>query len=290
MDNPFFEKPILNSPYEYPARHWELDAQGQPTQRIVESRRGAEFLTPISKPKKRKQSAEQLEMVLPDEAGVSSQEQQYATTATINELRREVDRWRMIEDPNAWQVTPEIGAPAPALAPPSITDQDLLREVMNTVGKPGRLGESSAASSRSRCSPKAGTPTRSHTSSVSAPSAPSFSASRSSAAPSGASRTTSTRRACSTSNTPTSSASPSIHGQAGGRSAPAAPPDNPGEGHAPGTRPLEIRFPRVAGYRVELPEERLTADFNEDSILELTPDLVGPSKTRNRASSAKAWT
>jgi type III restriction enzyme len=44
---------------------------------------------------------------------------------------------------------------------------------------------------------------------------------------------------------------------------------------------LEIRFPRVEGYRVELPEERLTASFNEDSVLELTPDLVGPSITRN---------
>ena len=44
---------------------------------------------------------------------------------------------------------------------------------------------------------------------------------------------------------------------------------------------LEIRFPRVEGYRVELPEERLTADFNEDSVLVLTPDLVGPSITRN---------
>ena len=44
---------------------------------------------------------------------------------------------------------------------------------------------------------------------------------------------------------------------------------------------LEIRFPRVAGYRVELPEERLTAAFNDDSILELTPDLVGPSITKN---------
>jgi type III restriction enzyme len=45
---------------------------------------------------------------------------------------------------------------------------------------------------------------------------------------------------------------------------------------------LEIRFPRVAGYRVELPEERLTAEFNEDSVLELTPDLVGPSITHNQ--------
>ena len=44
---------------------------------------------------------------------------------------------------------------------------------------------------------------------------------------------------------------------------------------------LEIRFPRVEGYRVELPEERLTAVFNEDSVLVLTPDLVGPSITQN---------
>src|SRR5437764_9091963 len=44
---------------------------------------------------------------------------------------------------------------------------------------------------------------------------------------------------------------------------------------------LEIRFPRVEGYRVELPEERLAAEFNDDSILVLTPDLVGPSITRN---------
>ena len=44
---------------------------------------------------------------------------------------------------------------------------------------------------------------------------------------------------------------------------------------------LEIRFPRVEGYRVELPEERLTAEFNDDSMLELTPDLVGATETQN---------
>ena len=44
---------------------------------------------------------------------------------------------------------------------------------------------------------------------------------------------------------------------------------------------LEIRFPRVEGYRVELPEERLEAEFNDDSILILSPDLVGPSITQN---------
>ena len=65
-----------------------------------------------------------------------------------------------------------------------------------------------------------------------------------------------------------------------------APPQPPREtiqvkAIRPDRDPLEIRFPRVAGYRVELPEERLTAEFNRDSVLELTPDLVGPSITKN---------
>ena len=44
---------------------------------------------------------------------------------------------------------------------------------------------------------------------------------------------------------------------------------------------LEIRFPRVEGYRVELPEEHLEAAFTPESVLVLTPDLVGPSVTLN---------
>ena len=39
MSNPFFDHPILNSPYEVPRQHWELDEHGQPTQKIIESRR-----------------------------------------------------------------------------------------------------------------------------------------------------------------------------------------------------------------------------------------------------------
>jgi len=29
MNTRFFERPILNSPYEYPGRHWALDENGQ---------------------------------------------------------------------------------------------------------------------------------------------------------------------------------------------------------------------------------------------------------------------
>ena len=59
MSDQFFEKPILNSPYEYPVRHWELDESGQPTQRIDERRREAKFVTPIPKPRRRRSRGEQ---------------------------------------------------------------------------------------------------------------------------------------------------------------------------------------------------------------------------------------
>ena len=50
MEQGFFEQPILNSPYEYPARHWELDENRQPTNRIVDRRRSVTFITPSPPP------------------------------------------------------------------------------------------------------------------------------------------------------------------------------------------------------------------------------------------------
>ena len=44
---------------------------------------------------------------------------------------------------------------------------------------------------------------------------------------------------------------------------------------------LEIRFPRVDGYRVELPAERLKATFSATSTLTLTGEMVGPTNTQN---------
>jgi type III restriction enzyme len=106
MTNPFFDQPILNSPYECPLRHWELDESGQPTQKIVESRRSAKFITPIPKPKKRKAAA-QPGFVFDEGKGLSTKEQQYDQTPIINEVRGHVDAWRSLPNPNQWQVTPE---------------------------------------------------------------------------------------------------------------------------------------------------------------------------------------
>ena len=76
MENQFFTRPILNSPYAYPARHWELDESGQPAQQILPSRRRAEFITPIPKPRKRKRSEQTGDLVFDEGKGLSSAGQQ----------------------------------------------------------------------------------------------------------------------------------------------------------------------------------------------------------------------
>ena len=107
MSNPFFDHPILNSPYDYPVRHWELDEHGQPTQKVIETRRRAEFITPIPKPRKRRSSSEQQQIVFEEGKGLSSEKQQYDQTSLINAVRQEVDKWRALPNPSTWQVTPE---------------------------------------------------------------------------------------------------------------------------------------------------------------------------------------
>jgi type III restriction enzyme len=104
MSNQFFEHPILNSPYEYPGQHWELDGSGQPTQNIVTSRRRADFVTPIPKPKKKKRGAEQDDLDFGDSLG--DPKQKYDPTSIINEVRGYVDQWRRLPSPSDWNVTP----------------------------------------------------------------------------------------------------------------------------------------------------------------------------------------
>ena len=104
----FFEKPILNSPYEYPAQYWELDADGQPTNQIIARRRRAEFITPIPKPKKRRSArGVQKELVLYSDDGVSTETQQYDPTPIINLIREKVALWRQLPNSSDWRVTPE---------------------------------------------------------------------------------------------------------------------------------------------------------------------------------------
>ena len=102
----FFEAPVLNSPYEYPAHHWELEADRQPTNRVIDRRRPASYITPVPEPKKRRGQPKQQLMVLDEGEGLSTEEQQYDPTSTINVLRRQVDLWRTLPE-SQWDVTPE---------------------------------------------------------------------------------------------------------------------------------------------------------------------------------------
>lgn len=98
MTDAFFEKPILNPPYEYPSQHWELDESGQPTNRTLAVRREAKFISPIPKPKRQNRATTQAEMVFDAEAeAISTEDQQYDPTPIINSLARLVVWTRRID-------------------------------------------------------------------------------------------------------------------------------------------------------------------------------------------------
>jgi type III restriction enzyme len=104
VDEGFFERPILNSPYAHPNRHRELDDDGQPTNQILPKRRESKLLTPVPKPQKRRRTANQPGFVFDSGHGLSTEEQEYNPTPIINETRRHVEDWC---NRDQWQVTPE---------------------------------------------------------------------------------------------------------------------------------------------------------------------------------------
>ncbi|MGD7653137.1 MAG: BPTD_3080 family restriction endonuclease [Verrucomicrobiales bacterium] len=109
MSNAFFEKPILNSPYFYPRFHWELDEDGQPTEKTIPERRKCSYVTPVPKPKKRKgkKKDDLPDMFAETVEGIAIDGQVYDQTSIINEVRSAVDSWRALKDPRDWGVTPE---------------------------------------------------------------------------------------------------------------------------------------------------------------------------------------
>ena len=106
MDRRFFEHPILNSPYEYPRRHWELDETGQPTNRVVPERRRVVVHHADPQAQEAEGNPAQIVFDAPAKA-LESGAQQYDLTTFISGLRHRVDRWRELPDRNSWRVTPE---------------------------------------------------------------------------------------------------------------------------------------------------------------------------------------
>jgi len=107
MSQAFFERPILNSPYDYPGRHWTLDRDGLPTSEIVESRRTAKFISPVPASQAQTDTPTQLRLAF-GEKDLFTEGQQYDTYRVINSIRQEVDSWRKLPEAQ-WGVTPETG-------------------------------------------------------------------------------------------------------------------------------------------------------------------------------------
>ncbi|MBB3763443.1 BPTD_3080 family restriction endonuclease [Sphingomicrobium lutaoense] len=100
MSGQFFESPILNSPYERPDRHWELDADGQPTGRIQDGRRRSDLTSPIPKAKTKRGAGVSQDDLYADEKG-----DVYDPTEVINGIRSAVESWRELPE-SQWRVTP----------------------------------------------------------------------------------------------------------------------------------------------------------------------------------------
>ncbi|MCL1908182.1 MAG: DEAD/DEAH box helicase family protein [Holophagaceae bacterium] len=114
MTDKFFSEPILNSPYEEPRRHWELNKEGQPTQRIIETRRVANFTVAAvpapqkSKVKPKQEGVQQDFGFFQDDVtkSISSEDRQHELETIINSLRNEVTAWRN-QNYQGGKITPE---------------------------------------------------------------------------------------------------------------------------------------------------------------------------------------
>jgi type III restriction enzyme len=96
----FAENPIINSPFDKPQWHFELDEDGQPTGKRLPGRRGSTHVVPV--PASRRRGPKQRELALfEDESGSRVSE-----NALVNEIRKHVDQWRDLA-PSQWGVTPE---------------------------------------------------------------------------------------------------------------------------------------------------------------------------------------
>jgi type III restriction enzyme len=96
----FVENPIINSPFEKPESHYELDEVGQPTGKKLPGRRGSVHVVPV--PAARRRGPKQGELPIFESEGGTRVSQ----NALINEIRTHVDQWRELPS-SQWGVTPE---------------------------------------------------------------------------------------------------------------------------------------------------------------------------------------
>ncbi len=95
----FVDNPIITSPFDVPAFHYELDGEGQPTGAKLKDRRESIQIVPVAAARRRGARGPELDLFGPDGSKVTP-------NALINEIRKHVGAWRELP-PGQWGVTPE---------------------------------------------------------------------------------------------------------------------------------------------------------------------------------------
>ncbi len=95
----FVDNPIITSPFEKPAFHYELDNEGQPTGAKLKDRRESIQIVPVPAARRRGARGPELDLFGPDGSKVTP-------NALINEIRKHVGAWRDLPA-GQWGVTPE---------------------------------------------------------------------------------------------------------------------------------------------------------------------------------------
>jgi len=91
----FADNPIINSPFDKPQSHFELDDEGQPTGKKLPGRRESVQVVPV--PAARRRGPRQRELALEEET---------TSNTLVNAIRIAVDQWRDLPS-TQWGVTPE---------------------------------------------------------------------------------------------------------------------------------------------------------------------------------------
>src|SRR5688572_13079608 len=92
----FRDNPIINSPFEKPLWHYELDDNDQPTGKKLEGRRASKQVVPVPAPRRAGPRQRELELF----------ENEVTENVLVNEIRKHVDQWRALPQ-SQWGVTPE---------------------------------------------------------------------------------------------------------------------------------------------------------------------------------------
>jgi len=100
----FLEKQMLNSPYETPGQHWELDSDGRPTNVIHVSRLPSALWTALPGTPTKSDRA-QARMVV-DHEELSTEATEFNPSPIVNDLLQELDVWQRLPNPLQWKVTP----------------------------------------------------------------------------------------------------------------------------------------------------------------------------------------